>query len=461
MNMRMCSGSAVLRCGVMVLCAAATASGQSRPAPRAGVDWPGFRGIAAAGTDDGTALPVSWSVPDAKLVKWKVPVAGLGHSSPVVWGDMVCTASAVSGTPDPQLKVGLYGDIGSVLDTTPHKFLVMCFDKKTGKLRWEQVAKTGVPIIKRHPKSTHASSTLATDGTQIIAFFGSEGLYAYDVKGTLVWKKDFGELDSGFFMAPEAQWGFASSPVIHNGRVIVQADVQKGSFVAAFDVRTGKELWRTARADVPTWSTPAVVNMNGRDQVVVNGWKHIGGYDLETGKEVWRMTGGGDIPVPTPIVAHGLVFITNAHGKMAPIFAIKPTANGDISLKEGETSNAHIAWSYQRDGGYMQTPIVYGDILYVCRDNGVLSAFDAKTGVRHYQARLGDGRTGFSASAVAAGGRLYFTSEDGDVYVVKAGTAYELLATNPLGEVAMATPAISEGAFLFRTRGHLVSIGER
>ena len=248
-----------------------------------------------------------------------------------------------------------------------------------------------------------------------------------------MWKKDFGALDSGFFMAPEAQWGFASSPIIHNGRVIVQADVQKGSFVAAFDVRTGKELWRTPRADVPTWSTPAVVNMNGRDQVIVNGWKHIGGYDLETGKEVWRMTGGGDIPVPTPIVAHGLVFITNAHGKMAPIYAIKPTATGDISLKEGETSNAHIAWSYLRDGGYMQTPIVVGDILYVCRDNGVLSAFDAKTGVRHYQARLGDGRTGFSASAVAAGGRIYFTSEDGDVYVVKAGTDLRAAGDEPAG----------------------------
>ncbi len=434
---------------------------QSPVSPRAGVDWPGFRGIAAAGVNDAAAVPVNWSVPEAKLVKWKVPVAGLGHSSPVVWGDMVCTASAISGTPDPQLKIGLYGDIGSVLDTTVHRFTVMCFDKHTGRLRWEQTAKTGIPIIKRHPKSTHASSTLATDGTHIVAFFGSEGLYAYDFKGRLVWQKDFGALDSGFFMAPEAQWGFASSPIIHNGRVIVQADVQKGSFVAAFDVRTGKQLWRTPRADVPTWSTPAVVNMNGRDQVIVNGWKHIGGYDLETGKEVWRMAGGGDIPVPTPIVAHGLVFITNAHGKMAPIYAIKPTAAGDISLKEDETSNAHIAWSYLRDGGYMQTPIVVGDILYVCRDNGVLSAFDAKTGVRQYQARLGDGRTGFSASAVSAGGRLYFTSEDGDVYVVKAGPTYELLATNPLGEVAMATPAISEGTFLFRTRGHLVAVGER
>ena len=433
---------------------------QTPAGPRAGIDWPGFRGIAARGVHDHGRVPWQWNVPDSRAVRWRVPVAGLGHSSPVVWGELVCTASAISGTPDPQLKVGLYGDVESVRDTTAHRWLVMCFDKRTGAVRWERTAKTGVPIVKRHPKSTHASSTLATDGRHIVAFFGSEGLYAYDMHGRLLWTKDFGTLDSGFFMAPEAQWGFASSPVIHDGRLVIQVDVQKGSFVAALDVRSGRELWRTPRSDVPTWSTPAIVPMNGRDQVVVNGWKHIGGYDLETGKEVWRMTGGGDIPVPTPITGTGLVFITNAHGRMSPIFAIKPSAAGDISLKDGETANAHIAWSYTRDGAYMQTPIVYGGILYVCRDNGVLSAFDAATGRRHYQARMGNGSTGFSASAIAANGRLYFTSEDGDVYVVKAGPEYELLATNPLGEVAMATPAISEGMLIFRTRNHLLAIAE-
>lgn len=429
--------------------------------PRPGIDWPSFRGIAARGVGEGAAPPLQWNVPEGRHVRWRASVAGLGHSSPVVWGNLVCTASAVSGLADPQLKVGLYGDITSVQDTTQHRWLVMCFDKATGKLQWERAAHTGVPQVKRHPKSTHASSTLATDGQHVVAFLGSEGLHTFDLKGELLWKKTLGLLDSGFFMVPDAQWGFASSPVIHDGKVIVQADVQKGSFLAAFDVRTGKELWRTARADVPTWSTPAVITEGGRAQVVVNGWKHIGGYDLATGKEIWRMTGGGDIPVPTPITSHGLVFITSAHGKLSPIYAVRPTAVGDITLKEGETSNAHIAWSYLRDGGYMQTPIAYGDVLYVCRDNGVLSAFDARTGQRHYQSRLGDGKTGFTASAVAADGRVYFTSEDGDVYVVKAGPTFEVIATNPLGEVAMATPAISEGALFFRTRGHLVAIAER
>jgi outer membrane protein assembly factor BamB len=430
----------------------------SADTPRPGIDWPSFRGPGARGVADGTPAPATWDVPGNKNVKWRVDVPGLSHSSPVVWGPQICTASAISGQPNPELKVGLYGDITSVVDTTEHQWLVMCFDKATGKMLWQQTAHRGVPRVKRHFKSTHASSTLATDGRYILAFFGSEGLYAYDMKGTLVWKKDFGLLDSGFFMVPDAQWGFGSSPIIHENTVIVQADVQKDSFVAALDLATGKELWRTPRADVPTWSTPAVHVENGRAQVIVNGWKHIGGYDLGTGKELWRLTGGGDIPVPTPIVAHGLIFITNAHGKMAPIYAIKPSATGDISLKEGETSNAGIAWSYLRDGGYMQTPLIYGDLLYVCRDNGVLSVFDARTGQRHYQGRLADGRTGFSASAVASNGRIYFTSEEGDVYVVKAGPSFEQLGVNPLGEVTMATPAISEGTMFFRTRGHLVAV---
>jgi outer membrane protein assembly factor BamB len=421
-------------------------------------NWPSFRGPGASGIAEGPPAPTTWDVPANKNVKWRVPVAGLSHSSPIVWGNQVCVASAISSTASADLKVGLYGNIESANDQSPHRWVVICYDKTTGKALWERTAHSGVPKVKRHTKSTHASSTLATDGRYILAFFGSEGLYAFDMKGTLVWSKDFGVLDSGFFMVPEAQWGFASSPVIYRDRVIVQADVQKGSFVAALDLATGKELWRTSRADVPTFSTPAVYTGTDGAMVVVNGWKHIGGYDLETGKEVWRMTGGGDIPVPTPISAHGLIFITNSHGGKSPIYAVRPSAAGDVTLKDGETANAHIAWSAARDGAYMQTPLVYGDLLYVCKDNGVLTVFDAKTGERHYQGRLADGRTGFSASPVASNGRLYFTSEEGDVYVIKAGPVFEQLAVNPLGEVAMATPAISDGIMFFRTRGHLIAV---
>jgi outer membrane protein assembly factor BamB len=429
-------------------------------APRAGVDWPSFRGVRASGVAEGFKTPTTWNVEESKGVAWKTPIPGLGHSSPVIWQNRVCVTTALSGKADAELKVGLYGDITPVQDDTEHEWRVMCLDKKSGKVAWTQTAHKGVPVIKRHTKATHANSTLATDGEHLVAFFGSEGLYTYRLSdGKLLWKKSLGVLDSGFFRVAEAQWGFASSPVIHDGRIIIQADVQKNSFIAAFDIKDGNEVWRTARADVPTWSTPGIVQEGARTQLIANGWHEIAGYDFATGKKLWTMNGGGDIPVPTPISAHGLIFITNAHGGLAPIYAIKPNASGDITLASDATSNQHIAWSAPRDGTYMQTPIVYGPHLYASRDNGVLRVYDAATGNRVYEQRMGDGKTGFTASPVAADGKIYFTSEDGDVYVLKAGAAYEVLAQNKMGEVCMATPAISEGRLYFRTRGHLVAIG--
>jgi outer membrane protein assembly factor BamB len=286
---------------------------------------------------------------------------------------------------------------------------------------------------------------------------GSEGLYAFDMNGKQLWMKDLGLLDSGYYIAPQAQWEFASSPVIHDGVVVIQADVQKNSFLAAFDVATGKEIWRTPRQDVPTWSTPTIHQVGSMTQILVNGWKHTGAYDFRTGREIWKLTGGGDIPVPTPIVGHGLVFITNAHGPGAPVFAIRETATGDISLPAGQTTNDHVAWSVPRDGAYMISPVLYRDLLYVCKNNGTFSVFNARTGERVHQARLGTGTTPFTASIVAADGKLYFTSEEGDVFVMRAGT-FEILATNPLDAIAMATPAVSEGVLYFRTSTGLIAI---
>jgi outer membrane protein assembly factor BamB len=444
---------------VLVTLLVLSTSTAARETATPGRDWPQFRGIAAGGVSEGAATASSWNVPAGERVKWKTAIPGLGHSSPIVYGDLVCVATALSGKADPELKVGLYGDIKPVEDDSVHSWKVLCLDRKSGKVKWEQTAATGVPKIKRHTKATHANSTMATDGSTLVAFFGSEGLHAYDLKkGTLRWKKDFGVLDSGFFMVPAAQWGFASSPVIHADRVFLQVDVQKDSFLGAFSLNDGRELWRTARQDVPTWSTPAVVTAAGRTQVVVNGYKHIGGYDLQTGQELWKMSGGGDIPVPTPIVAGGLIYITNAHGKLAPIYAIKTDASGDITPIDGKPS-AQMAWMQSREGAYMQTPLIYDGLLYNCRDNGVLSVYDAKTGERKYQQRLAEGKTGFTASPVAAGGKIYFTSEDGDIYVVKAGPTFQLLSKNTMAEVCIATPAISQGVLFFRTRGHLVAIG--
>jgi outer membrane protein assembly factor BamB len=420
--------------------------------------WPQFRGSGARGTAEGLALPDTWSVADGTNIAWKTAIPGLGHSSPVVWGDAVFVTTSISGKEDPYLKVGLYGNIDPVEDDTSHKFLVYRIDRESGKIVWERTAYEGVPRIQRHQKSSHANSTPATDGQHVIALFGSEGLYAYDMDGKLLWKKDLGVLDSGFFQVPTAQWGFGSSPIIHEGRVIVQADVQKGSFLAAFDVKTGKELWRTERDDVPTWSTPTVHVDGTRKQVLVNGFKHIGGYDLDTGKELWRMRGTGDIPIPTPYVVNDLVFLTSAHGPGSPIYAVRTSASGDVSLAEGKKSNENVAWSHPRGGSYMPTTLVYDDQLYVLRDNGVLGAYDIATGERRYEQRLGDGSGGFTASVVAGDGKIYFTAELGQVYVVKPGAKFELVATNEMDEICMATPAIADGTIFYRTRGHVVAI---
>ena len=337
--------------------------------PRPGVDWPQFRGVQASGVAEGFGAPVRWNGETGENILWKTPVPGLGHSSPIVWGDLVCVTTADSGQDD-ALKVGLYGDIEPVANETPQRWDVRCLDKSTGAERWTAVAHEGVPAIPRHPKAAHANSTLATDGTRLVALFGSEGLYAYDVEtGRALWSVDLGVLESGFFAVPAALWGFAASPVIHDDLVVIQADVLNGSFLAAFDVATGDEIWRTGREDVPTWSTPTVYEVDGHARIVVNGFRHIGGYDLATGRELWRMTGGGDIPTPTPIIDDGLIFITNAHGREAPILAISEGATGDITPPAGTLLNDHLVWSQRRDGTYMQTPIVYNELLYNCRNN--------------------------------------------------------------------------------------------
>ena len=428
--------------------------------PKPGSDWPSFRGIRASGVAEGFPTLTTWDVPKKQGLRWRTALDGLGTSSPIVWGDRVCITTAVSGKLDSNLKIGLYGDITSVEDNTSHTWKIVCLNKKTGRVVADTTIQTGVPKVKRHTKSTHANSTLATDGNNLVAMFGSEGLYTLDMNGKVVWKKDLGVLDSGYYQVPQAQWEFGSSPIIHEGIVVIQADVQKDSFLAAFDIKDGRELWRTPRQDVPTWSTPTIHKVGNQTQILVNGWRHTGAYDFKTGREIWKINGGGDIPVPTPVAGLGLVYMTSAHGQLSPVYAIRETATGDISLAANETSNAHIAWSVPRGGAYMATPLLYRDLLYVVGWNGVLLAFDPRTGERLYQERVGGGTTAFTASPVAADGKIYITSEEGDVFVVKAGRTFQLLATNPLGEIGMASPAISEGVIYFRAGKSIMAIGQ-
>jgi outer membrane protein assembly factor BamB len=242
--------------------------------------------------------------------------------------------------------------------------------------------------------------------------------------------------------------------------VIVLCDVQTNSFLAAFSVVDGRELWRTPRKDVPTWSTPTISEVAERPQILINGWHHSGAYDMASGQEIWRLDGGGDIPVPTPIVAHGFAYFTSAHGRYRPMRAIRLEAKGDITPPEISVTNGAIAWVHPRQGNYMQTPVVIGDRLYGCTDSGVLTCFDARTGAIHFSERLGAGGEGFTASPVSDGRHIYFNSEPGNVYVVSAQTNFSVIATNNLGEINMASPALSGGVVFFRTRERLIAIGK-
>jgi outer membrane protein assembly factor BamB len=423
-------------------------------------NWPQFRGPQAAGVAAAAAAPIRWDIESGTNILWRAPIPGLAHASPIIWGERIYVTTAVRpGKAD--LKVGLYGDITPANDQESHQWRLLALDKTTGKIIWDKLGYEAVPRVKRHPKSTHCSSTPATDGQHIVAIFGSEGLFCFDMQGELVWKKDLGPMDSGYYLMPTAQWGFASSPVIHDGKVVVLCDVLTNSFIAVFNLADGEELWRTPRKDVPSWSTPTVARVGAQTQILVNGWHHTGAYDFTTGQEIWKMDGGGDIPVPTPVAADGLAYFTSGHGQFFPMRGIRLEARGDITPPDPGATNAAIAWAYARKGNYMQTPIIVGDRLYGCLDNGALTCFDAKTGAIRYSERLGSGGEGFSSSPVSDGRHLYFASEVGNVYVVPADGKFSVVATNKLGETCMATPALSNGTLFYRTREQLVAIGQR
>ena len=423
-------------------------------------NWPQFRGPGASGVAEGRPAASSWDATKSVNTRWKTKIPGLAHSSPVVWGKKVFVTTAVTSGAKDETRYGLYGDVAPVKDDPKHTWKIYALDKETGKILWERVVSEGIPKVKRHPKSTHADSTPVTDGKYLIALFGSQGLYAYDLKGKLLWKQDLGVLDSGWFYDPDYQWEHGSSPIIHGNLVIVQADVQKNSFIAAYDLKTGKLAWKTARDEISSWGTPTVYNGKTRAELITNGSRAIRGYDPATGKELWRLTPNSEVTTPTPVVAHDLIYVTSGYRPIQPIYAIRLGATGDITLKDGKESSEFIAWSKTRGGPYMPTPVVYGDLLYTCSNQGVLTAYNAKTGERMYQERLGGKGGAFTSSPVASDGKIFLASEDGDVFVVKAGPKYELLATNPVGEVMMATPAISDGLVIVRAHNHLYAFGE-
>jgi len=430
-------------------------------ASEADQNWPAFRGLGGSGVADGFPTLITWNADQAagkvSGLLWRTTLPGLGHSSPVVWGTRIflCTAVRLSGKAP--LRIGSYGDTKAAQDNDEHQWMVLCFDKKSGRQIWQQIVRTAKPFATRHEKATHANTTLATDGQRLIGFFGSEGLYCLDMDGRLLWSKDLGIINVSKY---GIGWGYGSSPSLYQDRIALLCDDPDHPFVASLQLSDGKELWRVSRKGVceRSWGTPLIHSDGTRTQVVTNGWPYIVSYDLESGTELWRLRGGGDNPIPTPFVAGGLIMVTNAHGGNAPLFAIRPTARGDISLPEGSTSNDFIAWSVPNGGSYISTPLVYRDYVYLANYNGVFRCFDFKTGQSLFEERLGTDAT-ISASLVAADGKLYCAAEEGDVYVIKAGPKCEVLAKNHMGEPCLATPALSQGVLYFRTAQSLIAIG--
>ena len=423
-------------------------------------NWPQFRGPGASGVVEGRTAAINWDASKLVNTRWKTAIPGLAHSSPVVWGNKIFVTTAITSAAKDETRFGLFGDVAPVKDDPKHTWRIYALDKMTGKILWERTASEGMPKVKRHPKSTHANSTPVTDGKYLVVLFGSEGLFAYDLNGKLLWKQDIGVLDSGWFYDPDYQWEHGSSPIIYRDLVIVQADVQKDAFIAAYSLKTGKLVWKTPREEISSWGTPTIYEGKTRAELITNGSKAIRGYDPATGKELWRLTPNSEITTPTPFVAHDLIFVTSGYAPIQPIYAIRPGATGDISLKDDKESNTFIAWSKKRGGPYMPTPIVYGDLLYTCSNQGVVTAYNVDTGERIYQERLAGKGGAFTSSPVASDGKIYLSSEDGDVFVVKAGPKHELLATNSVGEVVMATPAISDGLVIVRGINHVFAFGE-
>jgi outer membrane protein assembly factor BamB len=440
----------------------AGARAPARPDPNTSKgNWPSFRGPQASGIAEQQNLPDRWDGKKGENILWRTPIPGLAHSSPVVWGHRLFVTSAVSSDPNATFRPGLYGDGDASKDRSHHRWVIYALDKRTGKVLWERVAHQGAPADKRHIKSTYANSTPATDGRIVVAWFGSQGVHAYDLNGRFLWKVDLGRLDLGAYDIPTYEWGPASSPIIWNNLVILQCDTQKDSFILALDADTGKTVWKTERDELPSWGTPTVAVTSAGPELVANASNYIRAYDPRTGKELWRIGRSSKITAPTPIFSDDMFVIVSGRAPERPVFVVRAGARGDLTLPEGKANSEKIVWSRTGRGSYMPTPLIYNGILYVLANNGLFDAYNLRTGEELYRQRLPLVGSGFSASPVASDGKLYLSNEDGEMLVIAAGEKFTHIATNSMGEMLMATPALSDGVMYVRTSASLFAVGRK
>ena len=465
----------------LLLVASTISAGFAVADPKPEDTWPGFRGHEMSGVAASAKIPERWST--RQNVKWAVPIAGHGWSSPIVWGDTVFVTSAISSKPFKKPTPGLYGneyiaemqaqglsneeiskrsadrDGESAAEADEIRYMVYALDARSGKIKWEREAIKTTPFRGRHRKNTYASETPVTDGERLYASFGQNiGLFVYSLDGKLLWKKRW---------EPKPiylDFGTGSSPTVSDGRVYLLQDNETQPSIAALDAKTGEELWRTPRSGggfpvKSSWMTPFVWKNAARTEIVTTGQGNVVSYDLQ-GKELWRVT-RMSMPTASPFSVDGLLYVgTGSQGDAnRPFYAIKPGASGDISLKPGETSNQFIAWSHPRASGYTPSALVHNGRAYVIHDTGILTVLDAKTGKQVYKVRVGGGGQTFSASPIAAGSRVLLLTEEGMTFVLDAGDEYKEIAKNDLGEMSLASPAIAGNALYIRTESKLYKIG--
>jgi outer membrane protein assembly factor BamB len=386
--------------------------------------WPRWRGPSGQGLVPDGPYPDRWSAKEN--VAWRTTVGGRGNSSPIVWGDRIYLTTAYDGG---------------------QRLSIVGFRRADGTQLFETFVPAG-DYERGHPKNGHASATPVTDGRRVYASFGSNGLLAVDLDGKLAWHRPVGRLAN--------YHGSAGSPVLYKDRLFIYQDHggsdAGGSFVAAFATDTGKPLWRTPRDASVGWGTPVVINANGRDELVVSSQRRVQAYDPASGKELWSVVGNTFEVIPTPVVGHGLVFC--ASGRAGPTMAIRPGGNGDVT-------STHVAWSVAKGSPFVPSPMLLGDVLYLVNDmQSIVTAYEAKSGALLFQGRLGsERREGFSASPVAVNGQVFFTNDDGETFVLKAGRTFALSHVNQLGEPVLASPALVDGRWYFRTASSLVAIG--
>ena len=432
---------------------AALALGIATTGSLAAGNWPQWRGPDGSGISTEKNLPAEWNT--NKNIKWKTPIDGRGHSSPIVWENRIFLTTAIEGDVVPGAKAPkhMLGDKefvhpDSIGANKKHTFKVIALDRDSGKVLWQAVAFEGTPYDDRHRKSSYAASTPATDGKMVYAFFGSEGLYAYDFKGKLAWKADLGKIGT-------VGMGTGTSPILFENLVIVQADEENAtaSYIVAFDKKTGKEVWKTPRKVQVSWSTPLLVKTARRAELITSGTESIISYDPATGKELWTHKGVESNAIPSPVANSEMVYLVAGYPAKIAV-AIRLGGSGDL------TGTPNVPWKYAKGTAYVPSPILYGDYLYLTTDRGILTCIDAKTGEVKYEGGRIPIPATFTASPVAFDGKILLTSEDGDTFIVKAGPKHEVIGTNSVGEPVYASPAIADGRIYIRGEKNIYAIGD-